>query len=799
MKQLLLLLSFVIFLTDDSLAQESLICRLADADGRYREHNFDTDSIHIEVSFDTKAGKVFGRERLTFKPIQLNVDSIYLDAPFINISSVKLSGNVNNELRFSSNDKGVAIYFPAKLDWNEHYSIDIKYEAQPRKGLYFIGWNDTANLSRKQIWTQGQGVDNRYWFPCYDDVDDKAVTSTTITFDKDYTVISNGILQSVTSNNDNTKTWRYAMNKPHVPYLVMLAIDKFAYKDYPSKSGVVSRQYYYADRPQDAIPTYRYSAEMMDWLQQELGVGYPWPTYANVPVQDFMFGAMENTTATIYGDFYLHDERAAIERPYLSTNAHELTHQWFGDMITEWSATHHWLHESFATYYAKQFTATINGNDNYELAKYNEAKSAINADDKDRYPVAHSKAGSSRHYPKGSFVIDMLRFVVGDAVFKKCITAYLKKHAYKMVDTHDFFRAFIEGSGINLDWFFEEWVYRSGYPEFKVKRVKDNERLLVIIEQVQKRDSLTGLFKIPVNIGLYNSLGFVSEQRFWVKNQMDTCVFELTDSSQNYFVVFDEGFNLIKKVKDDKTIPEWELQAKLAKNSIDRYQAILALKELLPAEKRNYLLDLAKNEKTDFVRVEILAQLAKDKNIKSLNILNQVLADKNFLIRRAVIENVDTIDRRLLLQFEKILADTSYVNIETALRKLVKQFSAKKQQYLDAVKGIHGISENVRIAWLELQVKTNTDLLWKELVGYTSQSYEFRTRTKAMEAMERLNFWDKELIANLLDATVNPNRRLAGPAKNLVKHLQEQSDFATEYESAKQKFSCKDWQRELLK
>lgn len=800
MKNFVLPFLFSSFLFLSTYADETLVCRLADADGRYREHNFDADSIHLDIRFDVRTGTVFGVERFAFKPIQPDVDSIFLDAPFINIQSVMFSGTSNQELlKFSTNDKGVAIYFPSKLDWNKHYSIVIKYEAQPRKGLYFIGWKDSLNISRKQIWTQGQGIDNRNWFPCYDDVNDKAVTSTSITFDKNYTVVSNGILLSVQENTDNTKTWNYSMNKPQVPYLVMIAIDKFAYKDYPSKSGVVSRQYYYADRPQDIAATYRYSSEMMDWMQEELGVPYPWPTYANVPVQDFMYGAMENTTATVFGDFYLHDERAAIERPYLSTNAHELTHQWFGDYITEWSATHHWLHESFATYYAKHFTATVNGNDNYEFSKYNEAKSAMNADEKDRYPVAHSKAGSSRHYPKGSFVIDMLRYVVGDAVFKKTITAYLKKHAYGLVDSHDFFRAFIENSGINLDWFFEQWIYKSGFPIYNIRTERAGELLLVIVEQKQQLDSLQSLFKMPINIGLYSNQGKVKAQQFWIQNKIDTCILALDAKQQNYFIVFDEGFHVIKKTTEDKTTAQWLLQAKFASHAIDRYLALLALKENTLAEKRNTLIETFKQDKADFVRGEAMAQLANDKHPKSVEIMKAAYSDKNFLLRRVALEKTDTISKKLLPFAEKLLEDTSYITIELALKKLAKAYPNRKEAYLTVTKGVEGISKNVRIAWLELQAQSNSDIFWKELVQYTSHSYEFRTRTKAMDAIENLNFWNLDLINNLLDASVNPNRRLAGPAKGLIKHLQKQSDFAAEYETAKQNFNCKDWQRELLK
>ena len=407
-------------------AQDTTITYLRDPEGRIREHNFDFLKMDLDVKFNTIEGKVIGDVKYELTPIQYVVDTLFLDAPGIDIKKVLLD---EKEVKFTTDSAGLTIRFLQPMDWNKKYHLEISYEAKPRKGLYFIGWNVKANnpdndhyFTRKQIWTQGQGVDNRFWIPSYDDVDDKLITSTNITFDKDYTVISNGVLKKKKKNQDGTVTWHYAMDKPMSPYLVMIGIDKYNYKDYKSKSGVVSREYYYADRPETVAPTYKHAAEMMDFLSTETNFHFPWPTYANVPVQDFMYGAMENTTATVYGDFYMTDARGAIERSYEGVDAHELTHQWFGDCITEYSGQHHWLHESFATYYSKQFMHSMYGEAAYQWAKRGEANQSINAEKNDRFPIAHTHGGTARVYPKGSFVIDMLRYVVGDSVYKRSIT-----------------------------------------------------------------------------------------------------------------------------------------------------------------------------------------------------------------------------------------------------------------------------------------------------------------------------------------------------------------------------------------
>ncbi len=778
---------------------DSVVCRLSDAEGRYREHNCDFTHISLDVRFAPKEGKVIGKETLLFTPIQPLIDSVYLDAPGITIRRVLLDkASVN--VSFDTTDKGVIIRFPKqKLKWDDKHSLDIDYEATPRKGLYFIGWNDDKNISRKQIWTQGQGVDNRYWFPCYDDVDDKVISETTITFDKNYTVVSNGNLLSTKINADSTKTWHYAMTQPHAPYLVMMGIDKYAYKDYKSDNGIVSRQYYYADQPGVEAPTYQYSKELMDWLPKEIGIPFPWQTYANVPVQDFMFGAMENTTATIYGDFYQLDRRAQIERPYIGTNAHELSHQWFGDLITEYSATHHWLHESFATYYSKMFLRHIFGEDHYQMAMRGELLQAIQADKENRFPVAHSHAGSARHYPKGSFVVGMLRYVVGDEVYRRSITNYLRKHAHGNVDTHDFYRTFMETAGINLDWFFDEWVYHSGVPGFSVQYEAKGDRTTFYIEQTHKTDSLVHYFRMPVVVEVDYTDHTRDTVRGWVSSQYDTISVANKAGKKIAYTIFDPGYNIMKTMRLSHPYQELMAQATDARNMIDRYDAVQALRDTALDMKRADLIRIFNTERNHNIRSEVVFQLREDSTKDGLAVLRRAVTDPDWNVHRTVADRLDTIRPEMLTAYEKLLSDTSYYTIENALRKLVKQYPANRQRYLAAVSRLHGLSENVRIAYLELKGADSISAVKDELVAYASQSYEFRTRVRAMEALERLRYSDDLLIRHITDAILSSNSRLSGPAERVLIKLFKNEGVKEAFAAYYKNSSWKDWQKERLK
>jgi aminopeptidase N len=748
---------------------DSAYSTLSDVDGRLREHNVDFTKIQLDIKFMPLQGKVIGKEVLYFTPIQPIVDSIWLDAPGIHIKSVKLD---KVSVPFDTNTKGVIIHLYNKpLHWDTAHSLTVEYEAHPPKGLYFIGWNDERNLSRKQIWTQGQGVDNRYWFPCYDDADDKVITETNITFDKAYTVVSNGRLLSSTLNADSTKTWHYAMTKPHAPYLVMIAIDKYAWRDVKSQNGITTRQYYYADRPEVYTPTYEHSAEMMDWLEHEIGVPYPWESYSNTPVQDFMYGAMENTTATVFGDFYQLDARSNIERPYIATNAHELTHQWFGDYITEYSGTHHWLHESFATYYSKMYMRHVLGEDSYQWAMRGEASAAIAEDNKNRYPVAHTKGGTNRHYPKGSFVIGMLRYVLGDAVYTRCVSRYLRAHALGHVDTHDFYRTFMDNTGINLDWFFDEWVYHSGYPTYRVRRDVTGTGTRFVIAQTQHTDSLVHLFRMPVVLAVHYTDGSRDTVRTWVASAADTVTIPNASHKPIAYTVFDPEAHIIKTLDFTRSYPELITQASRASNMIDRMDAIRELRDTPVSIKRADLCQLYYAEHNHIIRTEIIYQLSSDTAPATIELLQAALRDSHYLVRRAAIDDLDHIPDALLPACEALLADTSYYTIESTLRKLVRQHPERKAQYLDKTKYLIGITKNVHMAWLELQCDSLHTIYRDELVEFTSHSFEFRTRVRAMDALERLNYLDDTLLANMTDAMANPNTRLANPAFNSLSKL----------------------------
>jgi len=744
-----------------------LYCRPADPDGRYREHPLDFLHLLLEVSFAPKAGLVQGRATYTFEPIQPRVDSVYLDGPGIRPIQVLLNGK---PLRCDSVEGGLVIRFGTPVLWKKKYKLEIQYSALPEKGLYFIGWNDPTNRCRKQIWTQGQGIDNRHWFPCYDDVNDKLITETKIRFDTAYTVISNGPLKSKTLNADGSATWHYAMSKPHVPYLVMLAIGKYAWKDVKAVNGIVSRQYYYPDEPEAFEPTYRFSKEMMEWMPQELGVAYPWQTYANVPVQDFMYGAMENTASTVFTDYYLRDARSGLGRSYVGTNAHELTHQWFGDLITEWSGTHHWLHESFATYYAKHFGRKMYGEDYYAWKCREESMSALSADRRDRYPVAHTKGGSARHYPKGSLVIDMLRYVVGDEIYKETISRYLKKHSFGNVDTHDFWRAFMESSGINLDWFFDEWVYRSGFPVMQVSKTIGKDSMEVRVLQKKDTAGLTAYFTMPLKIQWVYESGRSDSAMVWMKDSLTIFKTALPADEIPDYVLVDPGSRILKEMEYERRTDELMRVALRANHLLDRYDALGQLEDSVWEGKADFLRKVYEAGRHHSLLSQALLQASKMKETEGLkSLLIQGFYNPSPEVRAMAISLADSSRPYLKPMLIEALRDSSFENIEAAMKRLYYHTdSAALPEIRKACAGVSGLAQNVRCSLIELEIKSGDSSRVADLLDMAGPSFEFRTRINAMQSIRLSKIQSPEAVRVLLPAAVHFNGRLASVAKQTL-------------------------------
>ena len=365
-------------------------------------------------------------------------------------------------------------------------TLTFNYSAQPKQTLYFIGEGDDL-----QIWTQGQGKYTSHWLPSFDDVNEKVIFNVSVDFSHDFMVLSNGILMGKKNvSKEDWVTWNYQMQKPMPSYLVMLAIGKFVKQTEVTKSG--TQLEYYLDR-KDADkfePTYRYSKQMFDFLEKEIGVKYPWGIYRQVPVRDFLYAGMENTTSTIFAQDFVVDEIGFNDKNYVNVNAHELAHQWFGDFVTAKESKHHWLQEGFATYYALLAEKEIFGDDYFNYELFQMAEQLRDAAKSDTIPVLNEKASSLTFYKKGAWALHYLRSQIGACKFQKAVKRYLKKYAFKNVDTDEFLAEIKKVSKFDTDKFKKEWLENSNFHWNEAISILNKNSFIVDLQKVKTLEIL---------------------------------------------------------------------------------------------------------------------------------------------------------------------------------------------------------------------------------------------------------------------------------------------------------------------
>jgi aminopeptidase N len=412
----------------------------------------DVERISGTIHFLPNSESVTGEIQLEFKVLK-DTDSIYLDAF---TTSSKLLKNKNFKLS-STKDK---LWFTGDFKAGENYTLQFSYKNTPKQTMYFVGWdNDGSN----QIWTQGQGKYTSHWLPSLDDMNDKIEFDLSYLAPKDYRVIANGKLISSEEKRDD-KLWEFDMIHPMSSYLVAVAVGNYKEKEVLSANKTPLKLYYESADEENVEPTYRHSKKIFDFLEKEIGVSFPWQNYKQIPVRDFLYAGMENTTATIFSDMFMTDNIGFIDRNYVNVNAHELAHQWFGDFVTEKSGTHHWLQEGFATYYALLAEKEIFGEDYFYFKLYQSAEKLKELSDSGKgEALKNDKASSLTFYQKGAWALHILSEKVGKEAFRQGVKNYLAKYAYKSVETQDFIAEVEKASGQDLTIFEEDWLEQSAF------------------------------------------------------------------------------------------------------------------------------------------------------------------------------------------------------------------------------------------------------------------------------------------------------------------------------------------------
>lgn len=415
----------------------------------------------LAISMESSDQNIDGKATYLFT-ITNQIDSIFLDAKNMIFHEVRLN---DRKVKYSYSATKIVLH--KKFKAGKEYKLTLSYECTPKQTVYFLGWDDTIP-SNEQIWTQGQGKYSSHWVPSFDDMNEKVVFDMEITFDKNYEVVANGRLIETTEK-EHLKTWRFDMQHPMSSYLLAFAIGKYQKNELESVSGTPIVLYHYPEDSLKVEPTYRYTKEIFDFLEDEIEVPYPWQNYKQIPVRDFLYSGMENTGTTIFSDAFVVDSTAFIDRNYVNVNAHEMAHQWFGNLVTEVDAGSHWLHEGFASYYALLAEKQLFGEEYYYWKLFDIAQQ-LEADMRKGIgqSLTDPKASSATFYDKGAWALLMLREHVGEKSFKEGMRSFLESYRYKNASVEDFMKIIKKTSEKDLNKFTATWLEATVFPAKEV-------------------------------------------------------------------------------------------------------------------------------------------------------------------------------------------------------------------------------------------------------------------------------------------------------------------------------------------
>ncbi len=473
-----------------------------------RERSYDLQHQAVRVRFDWSRHAVVGSTTLDVAALGQPLPAVALDAVGMTIRSVQGAGG--RSLRHDYDGKTLTVRLPTPLKPGATTRFTVAYEAvEPKKGAYFIDRNH-------YLWTQGETEDTRYWVPTYDYPNDKTTWEFRITTEKGEKALSNGRLAGARETADGTE-WHWVQEKPASTYLMTAATGKYTIVR-ESWNDVPVDYWTYPDSVEAARRGFGATPQAVAIFSRKTGVPYPWAKYDQVVAPDYIFGGMENVTATTQlDDGILHPAWAEPQANADGLMAHELGHQWYGDLLTTESWAHVWLNEGFATFTEQIFREEAKGADEGAFDRLGAREQVIAADRNARRPLVYDRwvtnplelFFSGHIYPKGATVLQMLRHRLGDGAFWAAMKLYTTEHAYQPVKTEDLQRAFEQSTGEDLTRFFEQWVYGAGMPVFRVRAEYDAGAGAVKLtaDQVQPRDSLTGLFDADVEVEILTDRG----------------------------------------------------------------------------------------------------------------------------------------------------------------------------------------------------------------------------------------------------------------------------------------------------
>ncbi|MDF2388293.1 M1 family metallopeptidase [Nostoc ellipsosporum NOK] len=730
------------------------------------------EHIFLDLGLDIPNQSYHGICNIRLLPIRSGIERLSLDAVNLHIESV-LVDEVSENFDYDGEQLLIKLSQPTQV--GKRLLIAIAYSVEkPQRGIYFIQPDKHYPNKPTQVWTQGEDEDSRFWFPCFDYPGQLSTSEIRVRVPKNLIAISNGELIDTQKDGDD-KIYHWSQQQVHPTYLMTLAVGDFA-EIRDQWQGKPVTYYVEKGREKDAKLSMGKTPRMIEFLSEKYGYPYPFPKYAQVCVDDFIFGGMENTSTTLLTDRCLLDERAALDnRGTESLVVHELAHQWFGDLVVIKHWSHAWVKEGMATYSEVMWTEHEYGLIEAAYYRLLEARSYL-TEDSSRYRrpmVTHVyreaiELYDCHIYEKGSCVYHMIRAELGEELFWSAIQTFVQDNAHKTVETIDLLRAIEKATGRNLAFLFDQYVYRGGHPDFKVAYSWDEDANLAKVTVTQTQANNNGnkdLFdlRIPIGFGYTNSKEVSSDVKLSTQHSaLKTFTVRVNEREQSFyfplaekplFISFDVGNNFLKTVSLEYPVPELKAQLEFDPDPISRIYAASALAAKGGLEAVKALSAALQNELFWGVRVEVAQKLAEIKLDQAFDALVPGLEDKNPRVRRAVVEalgNIKTYESYKAVK--KLVQDgdpSYYVEAEaaTAIGAIAAANLEEKPKEEKVIKLLKSVLEE-KAGWNEIvrsgaiaglaELKTSEAAL-NLVLEYTKLGVAQRLRLSAIRALGKIS------------------------------------------------------------
>ena len=666
------------------------------------------DLVHtkLAVSFDYDKSYMYGKAWITLEPHFYPTDSLTLDAKGMDIRKVAVvKGSGNEPLKYTYDSSLLHIYLDRTYKGKERYTIFIDYVSRPNelkatgsaaitdaRGLYFINPKGTEKNKPTQIWTQGETEANSAWFPTIDKPDQKSTEEIEMTVPSKYVTLSNGLLVSQHKNTDGTRTDTWRMDLPHAPYLFFMGVGDYAIiKD--SYEGKEVAYYVEKDYAPVARRIFGYTPEMIAFYSKVLGVDFAWAKYDQIVGRDYVSGAMENTTSTLHQESAQQNARELTDgNQWESTIAHELFHQWFGDLVTCESWSNLTVNESFANFSETLWAEHKHGKDAGDDQNYSDQQGYLQSGEADKNLVRfyyHDKEDvfDAVSYNKGGRILNMLRHYVGDSAFFQALHLYLVTNKFKTGEAQQLRLAFEDVTGQDLNWYWNQWYYGAGQPNVKISYDYDDAggKVTVHIQQTQAGNA----FILPFAIDVYKGSSKVRHQ-VWMRTKDESYTFPYTAHPD--LVNVDADKILLWMKSDDKTAANYIFQYKNAGNYVDRKEAIeYATKHQDDPAIRSFLLE-AFHDRYKGLRIDAIDAISPENTEMVTAALPELVkiasGDPEATVRAKALEVLAQVkDASYMPLFEKAVHDSSYSVAGEALNGINNLDQAKALQIAEQQRG----------------------------------------------------------------------------------------------------------------